>query len=236
MYTQYITYEFKDSVSVPGLSIPSTQVCELEWTPPYTLCKGGWSKCAKKGWCGWGDKKCCEWGWTNKCTWVKGEMGWCCCWTTPVVQLWPDLTFTYLINVPMNFIVTQGYLVGYDTPPEPFLCESYTIYTFSFNVNINNGKINETVTIDLGDEGITFYAYNDYFYAQEYLTSVSGEYKWEGITYNMAFDFYILYCLEPEAPMSWINLQVSASMTVYYEGITYDAIFSVACPIIPPPE
>lgn len=232
LYTQEISFNFKDSVTVQSCTVPGYKVCVPTWTSPYENCKGGWSKCAKKGWCCC-DKKCCEWGWTSKCNWVKGKSGWCCCWTTPSVELWPDLTFTYKLSVPMDFVVAVGYLVGEETPPEPFICESFTIYTYTFKVDINNGAIEETVTIDCGPDGITFYAYNDYYYAQEYLTGGKGSYTYDGIEYDLDFDFYILYCLEPVAPMTWINLQVSCTMSVVYDETSWNTTFSVACPLLP---
>jgi hypothetical protein len=243
LYSDNVEFIFEDSVTVPAETIPGYQICVPTWTSPYESCtfKTEWSKCATKtktdvwGW-SWSN---CEPGWidTYDCKWVKSQQSWCCCWTTPTVQLWPELTFKYKATVPTAWEVEVGYLVGQETPPEPFNCESITVYSFEFQVDINNGEIDETVTIPLGNdgEGIVFYAYNGtYFYAQQYLGGGTGTYKWDGFKYELDFDFYMLYCLEPEPPMTWINLQVECTMSVTYDDAYYSVTFTVACPLIPP--
>jgi hypothetical protein len=231
MYTQSITFDFEGSNSVGAYYTPSVKMCLPTWTPPYTSCKWAeWSKCAKKVW------GACVAGWTGKdsCTWVEGVSGWCCCWTDPSFELIPPISCSYSMKVPTNFEVEVGYVVGDTLSPlgVPFACEEYTIYSFKIDANING--VEAKLDIDLGEDGITFVAFNDYYYATETLGEGKGTYEYQGFTYTLKFTISLLYCLEPEPPMSWINIQVALDVSVDYDGVKSTSSILVACPLIPP--
>ena len=233
------TVGFSGSCSIPGYSIPGYQVCEPVWNPGKWsggYCDGwSWSKCASKSGCvkGWKWSKCCDPGlvcnWVPL-TWESGSTSWCCCWTTPSVELFPTLNFSFDLSMPIDFSIESTETITVSTPEQDLNVEEFTVKSFSFNVTVNGINVNATVDCDITS------TYNPDTRAWDTtipITSASGSYSIDGMKFDMDFTFNFLTCSEPKPPEGWLNVQVDCTMQVYYEGSdAYNTSFSVVCPII----
>lgn len=224
--TQTVNYSvgFTGSYTLNGYSIPSEPICE--YIPPYEDCK--WVKDCK--WGGWQntDLKCD--GWSLDCKWVKES--WCCCWNTPSVELWPTLTFTAGVSIPMTFQTAETFEITAEGPDEPIETTSFTISPVNLTLGVNGVDysvpiIPENVTVQQSngefDINIDLYPYNG--------GTLSYGVTIDGIGYSFDITPSLLLCLEPVAPDTWINLLLSCSLSADYEGITESVNFSISCPI-----
>lgn len=57
----------------------------------------------------------------------------------------------------------------------------------------------------------------------------SQQVDYDGGTFT--FDLYLLFCLDPTPPSSWINLQLSGNATFGYDSASYTSSFSMIAPI-----
>ena len=220
---------FEGSVTVPEYDIPGYKVCTPYWNTGYLKCSWTLDKCAKKWSDGWGGKMCVA-GIKEKCTWTQGSTKWSePCWTTPSVELYPALTFTYSITAPMIFYMEAGVIITTTTPSVPYESSSIEMTTFEFTVNVND-NISKTVKIPLD---ITFTQINGEYEATIPLTTATGTYVTDGVKYTLDFTFSLLGCMNPEPPIGWLNMEVDCSMTVIADDVeSYTTSFSAVCPIV----
>ena len=213
--------EFSGSYTLNSYSIPSEPICE--YVPPYESCKWGKS-CKWKGW-----KLNCSWDVVD-CKWVQES--WCCCWNTPSIELWPTLTFTASVVIPMTFESEEAFVITADSPAEPIITTSFIINPVDLDLEVNGVSysvpiIPETITVEqengFFDIDITLYPYNN--------GTISYGVNIDGVGYSFDITPSLLLCLNPEPPQTWINLLLTCSLSADYEGITETVNFSISCPI-----
>ena len=204
------------SFTLPGYTLPSTQLCWPTWKAPYSSCK----------WGGWQNTKL-------KCKWVKGSSGWCCCWSTPNVEIWPTLTFTGSVFIPFVFESSAGVEISVEEPPEPFQANSITIEECDCSLVISGAGINTNITINILPTPITIVEINGSFSINVPLYGFSSSATELGIKYTLSVETSLLFCLEPVPPVGWINLELDCSITAYENDvINYTVGFKLNLPIV----
>lgn len=212
--TQYVGVT--GSFNLPGYTLPSTQLCWPTWKAPYSSCK----------WGGWQNTKL-------RCKWVKGSSGWCCCWNTPSVEIWPALTFTGSVSIPFDFVSTVGVELSIDAPPEPYKAHSITIQACNCSLIITGSGINTNITLNILPTEITIEEINGEFDINIPLYGFSSSATDLGIKYTLSVETSLLFCLEPEPPVGWINLELDCSIIAYENDvINYTVGFKLNLPIV----
>ncbi len=211
------TVGVKGSYTLPGYTVPSAQICWLQWNPPYTAYKS----CSKNKW--WGVKSC------KGAYWVKGSHKWCCCWSTPSIPIWPSLTFTGSASVPFEFEASTGFQITPEAPLEPFEATTITLEKCNCSVGING----ENITINILPEAIEIGQENGEFFVNIPLYGFNSSETIAGIKYTLSVESSLLLCLEPVPPSGWINLLLTCALTAYEKGVVnYTANFKISLPIV----
>jgi hypothetical protein len=207
----------KGSYTLPGYTIPSTQICWLQWKAPYSECT---SK-TTNSW--WGITSC------NKYVWVKGSHKWCCCSTIPSIPVWPTLTFTGSVSIPFEFEAETGFQLTVTTPPEPFEATSITLKQCNLTLGING----EDITINIIPEPIKVGQENGEFFVVIPLYGFASSENIAGIEYTLSIESSLLFCLDPVPPSGWINLLLNCTLTAFEQDVVnYSTSFSISLPIV----
>jgi hypothetical protein len=210
------TLTFEGGTTVQGYSTPSVSLCApCGYSCTQETCLGG-CICNKWKWCKCCTKLCDAWG-----------IDWCDCVNTSVT-LWPTLTISASIDIPMTYELAAGYSITVDTPLEPIETVSYTFEDFTFNITVNGTTSSITIpcTLEVSET-------NGSFETTVPITSISESYSDEGIDYSVDFSFNFLLCLTPENGIAWLNIQVVGSLTASYENIApVTTSFTITCPIV----
>ena len=205
------------SYTLPGYTIPATQLCWLQWKAPYT--ETG-ENCKKNKF--WGVKKC-SW------SWVKGSSKWCCCVPIGAIPVWPSIKFTGSVNIPFDITASAGYTVSVTAPPEPYKALSITLNKCVCSLGINGTDI----SINIIQDPITVNDNDGEFSVTIDLYGFTSSTKSFGIKYTLTVDSSLLLCLEPEPPVGWINLVLSCTLTAYEKDIVnYNVTFAISLPIV----
>ncbi len=204
---------FKGSTSVAGYSLPSEELCLLGWKAPYSDCK-------------WGGK----WGTKLDCKWVKGKHYWYDCWSTPSIDLLPNLDIAYDMSIPMQFTIGDNYTLTAVYSGVTIPISSFTIYSFVCSLTVNGSGFN--LSVPLGANGITYTVNSDPPTTYQ-IGSIKGSFETDSIKYDMTFTFNIVACANYTPPQGWLNIQVICDLSVFYEGTDdYSVTFSATCPIV----
>jgi len=209
---------YQGSVTVSGYSIPGTKICDWVWVPTTWSCKCfGGCVCG-----GWNPKMCWPTGGTFE-TWS--------CWTTPSIEVFPNLTFDYNLTIPMTFEIQTGESITVSGSPTGYITNKIVITDFDCAFTVNGTGFNLSVPCS-----ITISESNGSFSTTYELATLNENVTADGFTYSMGFTFNLLGCLDPTPPEAWLNLQVSTSMSVAYSDDTstsiYSCNFSAVCPIV----
>jgi hypothetical protein len=208
----------KGSYTLPGYTIPATQLCWLQWKAPYSECTSS----KKNKW--WKITKC------NKYTWVKGSHKWCCCETIAAIPVWPNLTFTGSVTIPFEFEAEEGFELTVESPDVPYQATSITLKACNLAFSINGEGI---APINIIPTPIVVGQENGSFFVDIPLTNFFNSENIGGIVYGLTMDISLLFCLEPEGGSGWINLKLDCTLTAYEKGVVnYSAKFDIVLPIV----
>jgi len=196
----------------------------------YTTKWGGGSWCigcadTKSSWGGWRN-----WELKTKTTWDD------CCWgidyPTWSIELWPTITFTGDVSIPFEFQSEEGVEITVSAPLEPYQAQIITLNEcdLSFGVDGIIYSINIIPTpIDIEEE-------NGEFSINIPLGSYESSEKLWDIDYELSLDVELQFCLDPVAPVGWINLVINCTLSASekIEGLdfSFDTSFEVSCPIV----
>jgi hypothetical protein len=207
----------KGSYTLPGYTIPSTQLCWLQWKAPYT--ETG-ENCKKNK--AWGIKSC-------KWSWVKGSSKWCCCETIGAIPIWPAITFTGSVTIPFTITASTGVTLSVDAPPTPYQATAITLEACKCSLGINGS----TISINILPEALTVQESDGEFSVDIELYGFSSSETIAGITYSLTVDSSLLLCLDPVPPVGWINLLLSCTLSAFEKGIVnYSVNFAISLPIV----
>jgi len=194
------TIKLQGSYTLPSYSIPGYSICK-----PTLNCK-------------WG-------GWQNtvlECSW-----GWCCCWSTPSLPIWPSITFKGSIETTQICTAEESISFTVEGPSTPVASEG---------VSYKNNKITmgiDDTNIDLELPDISLSVDNTgSFSANVPIGTVSTTFKEDDVSYSLEIEAEFLFCLDPVPPQGWVNIKLICSMTCTVDGVNYEQQFDVACPIV----
>ena len=225
-------FNFSGSVTIPGYTLPSFDLCLLGWNPAHCdwvqKCGAG-CVCRRGGllrWC-----KCCTK--ISHCDWVKGSHFWYDCTKVPNIPIFPKLTLSGDCAINLTFTSEIELEVTEEAPLNALAVESVTIneFTLSFSINGTGFKIPipSNITFSANSEGVISSTVPIF-------KTNSKENAW-GLDYDVDFAVLMLFCLDPEPPSSWINVQLVFGLAVSDAGQNiYNTSFSLVMPIIPPPD
>lgn len=199
------TFDLKGSYTLASYSVPGLPIC----APTMS--------------CHWGG----SWGCTLKCSW-----GWCCCWSTPSIPVWPSIDFGASLNTPMSVASETAVSFTLDAPPDPV--EIVTLTFDKTTIKLSVGVEGEDVTITLKLPAFEVYAdSNGEFYTTVEIGKISSTMQGPpGISYTLSIDAQLLLCLNPKPPESWVNIQLNCTLSCDMEGIVYKESFGIACPLV----
>lgn len=257
---QYISY-LKNlhfgtgTYTIPGYSIPGTQICLLGCNPAHcantgSCCLGGvQTNCH---WGGWRNSRLeCSSSW-NSCenqipcctNYVGTSWYWYDCTPGIPILIYPSLTFTAGAQCEMLGSVGVGLILP-NPDPAPQPVESLTIKNIRITFGLEStiaGEIAEitpfTVTIpfevELKDEDGSFstdITLGTYEFQFTFFNAI-------GVEMFVRFTSHIslMFCLDPIPPMGWVNIEVNNTVSFNY---TYDNTavvlplsFDLALPIV----
>ena len=199
------TFEMQGSYTLPSYTIPGYPVCE----PALN--------------CSWG-------GWQNtdlECSW-----GWCCCWNTPAIPIWPSIDFGADLKCPMQ-ISTQEQVTftTSSTTPSPIAAAQVNFNNSTFSLTVGVDNEDTTITFILPDFTVNVESDGD-FSVQVPIGDVSSTYNADGIDYTLTIDVQMLFCLVPTPPQTWINIELDCTLSCIIDGVNYEQHFSIACPCV----
>ena len=207
----------KGSYTLPGYSVPSAQLCWLQWKAPYT--ETG-IDCKKNSW--WKVKKC-------KWAWVKGSKDWCCCWNTPSIPIWPNLTFTGSVTMPFTFTASAGIILTPEAPPTPYQSLSITLESCVCSLGINGTDVD----VNILPGPIAVQQVNGSFSTDIELYGFSASVTEAGVEYSLSITSSLQLCLDPIPPVGWINLLLDCNLSAFEKGIVnYTTKFAISLPIV----
>ena len=193
-------FTLQGSYTLPSYTIPGVPICE-----PTLNCK-------------WG-------GWQNtvlECSW-----GWCCCWSTPAIPVWPSITFAGSIGTTQSCEAEAKVSFTVDAPPSQVAVQEviYDNNQLTFTVDDTTVPIDlPKIELDADSSGT--------FSAEVPITTLSSTYDADGITYTLEIELEFLFCLDPTPPQGWINIKLSCSLSCTIDGVEYEQEFDIACPIV----
>lgn len=194
------TFKLQGSYTLPSYTIPGYPVCE-----PTLNCK-------------WG-------GWQNtvlECSW-----GWCCCWSTPAIPIWPSITFDGSIESTQTCTAEESQSFTVDGPSQPVAVAEVSYTNNKLTMGIDGTNIDlELPSVELSADS------SGSFSADVPIGTVTTSFEEDGISYSLEIEAELLFCLDPTPPQGWINIQLSCSMSCTIDGVNYEQEFAVACPIV----
>jgi hypothetical protein len=195
------------TVTIPGYSLPSEQLCLLGWNSPHL---DGWH-------------------------WVSGSTYWYDCWGTPPLQIYPQITLTGSGSFNMTLLTNTEVSITEETPAQPIATQSITITDADFSFSISADDEKSTVNITIPAD-ITISANSDGEFAITYtLASAPFNEETDGFTYEGNAVVSLLFCLNPTNGIGWINIEVEIEFSVLEAGVNiYGTTFTLVCPIVSP--
>ncbi len=195
------------SYTLPSYSIPSENVCM--YVPPHCDWKwGGWR------------------GWDRECSWQKGS--WCCCWSTPSIEIWPSITFSASANIVLEFVAGTAVALTVESPTTPIETTSIVIKSGTLTLTVNGTPF----VLNIVPDQITINQEDGSFSISIQLESFSTTYSADGFDYDFSIDTELQFCLDPVPPVGWVNLQLSCELGTEYDGVNYSTSFAIECPIV----
>ena len=194
------TFKLQGSYTLPSYTIPGYPICE----PTVSCHWGGWQHT------------------DLECSW-----GWCCCWSTPAIPIWPSITFDGSIESTQTCTAEEAISFTVSGPSAPVTVEEVSYTNNKLIMGIDGTNIDillPDLDLDVDSSGS--------FSADVPIGSVSTSFEEDGIGYSLAIDAEFLFCLDPTPPQGWLNIKLSCSMSCTIEGVNYEQQFDVACPIV----
>jgi hypothetical protein len=134
----------------------------------------------------------------------------------------------------MEIEIESGEAVSLTEPPEPINAQSIVLgatgdepgFVLGLNVNGQGFQITIPVTVTLTEENGTYDAtVSIYSFGTSYTDPL-------GIVYDLTIGTDFLFCLTPEPPQGWMNLQVTCDMSVTIGDISTSVSFSEVVPLV----
>lgn len=192
------------SVTIPSLSTPSTEICLLGWNAAHF---SSWNRC---GWRGW-----------DSChSWVPGSHYWYDCSGTPSIEIFPEIILSGSCEMPFATESSVEIQIS-DIGTIPVEITSIIIADFvcTANIQINYQGTIKNESINFTIPGFTVSQENGTFSATIPLQSLNYEYSGPLLTYTINVGVNLLFCLTPDPPVGWINLQFPINIVLSGDGL-----------------
>jgi len=199
------TFVLSGSYTLASYTIPGVSICEPTMN------------------CHWGG----PWGCTLECSW-----GWCCCWSTPSIPIWPTIDFGASMKTPITVATKTSVSFTSTSPPTPVATAELQFGTTTITLDV--GVDGETVPITLKLPSFDVNANNNGTYSADIpIGDISTTMESApGTTFTLSIDAEMLMCLDPKPPQGWVNIKLSCNLSCDIEGIVYKESFSIDCPIV----
>lgn len=195
------------SLSIPGF----TSLC----IPKKVKVCNSWDFLNSKG-CDWSygiPLDCFDW---SACAGTNPKIEWGDCTSLEDILLWPDISFSGNASIPMTFNAGTSIEISVDEPAAQIKLYSITINPFVCYLTITALGLNFPLTLPLVVEPITTDGESVLITLASYVVS----YVTSGVSYSLTMTISLLFCLKPEKPVGWINLDFDCALTASYGSIS----------------
>ena len=226
------TISCSGSITEPGYSLPSAELCLLGWNPP------GWYSCSNSnncdpcvtGWSGWRGWQA-DWGTCCYC-WQAGSTYWYDCTTIDSIPIIPALTISASISSNITLESDTEVIISTTPPTVPIEVMSIVVNSYTANININGTGV--TVVLM---SAVTLTEANGVFAVEYPLDTFSDSFSEtiDGIEfgYDITMSVSILFCLTPVPPQQWVNFMLGFTISISSLDVTdYSTTFTVTVPIV----
>ena len=248
-YSKVMTHKVKGKTTIPGYTTPDFDITLPLYVPGYIIwgkcCSGGlrtdcYNKRYRKGVYIW----TCDTSWDDCRYQLDCQTGWVDAHTDyntvhfPGIQLWPSLELSAGSQFNVEYITSEELEISQNGIAVTTLL-SLQISEISIEFYFGDEKIDIEIPTDIkiSENGGQIYSKVSLFTLanHEFKKTIAGT----EITFSMTLIFYILFCLNPEEPMTFVNLEIDFSLKGSFERkgktITFENLTaSIACPLIPP--